>query len=129
MILLDTHTLLWLFTDSASLGPDSRELISSATSVGYSSISVAEVAIKHMLGRLDLPGGRAFPRVFEDMGLDHVPFTSSQAAVLLGEPDLVRHDPFDRLLFAQAVGTGRTLITTDRVLLRLGSDWTHDARR
>ena len=129
MILLDTHTLLWLFTDSASLGPSSRALISGAKSVGYSSVSVAEIAIKHMLGRLDLPGGEAFPGVFEEMGLEQIAFTSSQAAILLDEPDLVRHDPFDRLLFAQAVGTGRTLITTDRVLLGLGSDWTHDARR
>lgn len=65
MILLDTHTLLWFDVDSPSVGLRSRERIRCATSVGYSSISVAEIAIKHMLGRIDLPGGEDFPRVFD----------------------------------------------------------------
>ena len=129
MILLDTHALLWLYTDDPRLGPNARERISEATSVAYSPISVAELAIKHMLGRIDLPGEGDFPGVFERMGLVELPLTSAQAAALENEPALVRHDPFERFLLAQAEVSGRTLVTADRVLLALEGRNVLDARR
>lgn len=54
--------------------------------------------------------------------------TAEHAEGLRGFPELVRHDPFDRLIIAQAVTEGLTLITADRVLLDLGRDFVVDAR-
>jgi PIN domain nuclease of toxin-antitoxin system len=42
---------------------------------------------------------------------------------------LVRHDPFDRLLVAQATRAGLRLLTADQVLLGLGRDFIIDANR
>lgn len=100
MILLDTNALLWLYLDDPQLGSHARRRITSASRVFYSSVSVSEVAIKHMLGRLVLPGGEKFPEIFDSAGLDELPFSSRHARALLDEPGLARHDPFDLLLIA-----------------------------
>ena len=127
-MLLDTHALLWLATDDARLGPEARGAIAAAPRVHYSSMSISEIVIKHLLGRIGLPGGSRFPDVFGDMGLVELPFTARHANALRDEPDLVRHDPFDRFLLAQASAEGIPLLTTDRVLLGLGRSSVRDAR-
>jgi PIN domain nuclease of toxin-antitoxin system len=127
-MLLDTHALLWLATDDDRLGPRSRARIAEAPRVHYSAVSISEIVIKHMLGRIDLPGGDRFPEVFAQMGLVELPFTSRHANALREEPELARHDPFDRFLLAQSFADGMPLLTADRVLLELGRTWVHDAR-
>ncbi|REJ06412.1 PIN domain-containing protein [Microbacterium bovistercoris] len=126
-MLLDTHALLWLAMDDARLGPRSRDRIAASPRVHYSAVSVSEIVIKHMLGRIRLPGGDRFPEIFEQMGLVELPFTARHANALREEPELVRHDPFDRFLLAQSAAEGMPLITADRVLLALGRTWVHDA--
>jgi len=42
-------------------------------------------------------------------------------------PELTRHDPFDRLLVAQASHDGLRLLTSDRVLIALARDFILDA--
>lgn len=127
-MLLDTHALLWLATDDVRLGEDARRLITSGVRVHYSSVSISEIAIKHMLGRIGLPGADRFPAVFDEMGLAELPFTSRHAAALLAEPEPVRHDPFDRFLLAQATVERMPLLTADAVLLSLGHPDIQDAR-
>lgn len=127
-MLLDTNALLWLVHDSAKLGSASREVLQGAGRVHYSSVSVSEITIKHMLGRIDLPGGDRFPGIFTASGLAELPFTGTHAAALLSFPDLARHDPFDRMLLAQAESEHLTLLTSDQTLLALGRSWIADAR-
>ncbi|MFB8388160.1 type II toxin-antitoxin system VapC family toxin [Microbacterium sp. NPDC055910] len=129
MILLDTNALLWLYRDSADLGPQSRSRIATAPRVHYSSATVMEITIKHMLGRLPPPGGESFPGVFAKSGLTELPFTADHAAAMARFPALARHDPFDRMLLAQASSESFELLTSDAVLLGLGASWIHDARR
>lgn len=81
-----------------------------------------------MLGRLPLPGHDGFPGIFDAAGLGELPFTARHARMMLGEPGLACHDPFDRLLVAQAEGEGADLLTSDRTLLGLGKPWIYDAR-
>lgn len=128
MILLDTNALLWLLHADKRLGTAARRQIDEATTVYCSSISTAELAIKHMLGRLDLPGGSTFPAAFAAAGLRELPFTSAHAAAMLRFPPLVRLDPFDRMILAQAAAESLTLLTADATLLRLGERWILDAR-
>lgn len=129
MILLDTNALLWLYRDDPSLGPRSRERITAAPRVHFSAASVLEITIKHQLGRLDLPGGDEFPEIFERSGLVELPLTAAHAVALAGFPDLARHDPFDRMLLAQARSESLDLLTSDARLLALGEPWVSDARR
>lgn len=128
MILLDTNALLWLYLDDPQLGPESRRRITSSSRVFYSAISVSEIAIKHLFRRLPLPGEKTFPRIFDDAGLEELPFTAAHARALLDEPELARHDPFDRFLIAQAETERLDFLTADRTLLSLGKPWIHDAR-
>jgi PIN domain nuclease of toxin-antitoxin system len=55
--------------------------------------------------------------------------TAEHAEALGDFPELTRHDPFDRLLVAQASRTGLQLLTADQVLLDLGRDFILDASR
>lgn len=128
MILLDTNALLWLYRDDPSLGHGARARIERATRVMYSAVSVMEITMKHMLGRLALPGDGDLPGAFARSGLVELPFTAQHAAMLLRFPALARHDPFDRMLLAQATSESCELLTADAALLALGETRIHDAR-
>ena len=54
-VLLDTCTLLWLVGEQSRLSDRAKTLIIGADSVGVSSISAFEIALKHRKGRLELP--------------------------------------------------------------------------
>jgi len=128
VILLDTNALLWLLHADGRLGDRSRKAIDAATVVYCSSVSSSELTIKHMLGRLALPGGDRFPAAFSDAGLRELAFTSAHATAMLRFPALTRHDPFDRMILAQADAERLTLLTSDSTLLALGETWIQDAR-
>jgi PIN domain nuclease of toxin-antitoxin system len=53
-LLLDTHIALWAITDAPALPARARALISEPANEG-SAVSVWEIAIKHGLGRGDMP--------------------------------------------------------------------------
>ena len=76
------------------------------------------VAIKATLGREDL---RVEPRLLRrgllDNGYVELPVTSLHAVAIDGLPSLHK-DPFDRLLLAQALSEGITLLTGDARLAR-----------
>ncbi|QIM16348.1 type II toxin-antitoxin system VapC family toxin [Leucobacter insecticola] len=128
MILLDTNALIWSYLDAPQLGECARERIRLADRVFYSSISVSEIVIKHMLGKITLPGGQRFPTVFDEMGLTELRFSGAHASELLHRPRLSRHDPFDRFLIGQAEAEGMQFLTADAALLKLGETWIIDAR-
>lgn len=125
MILLDTNALLWLYEDSPRLGVKARALVTSAPRVYYSAVSITEMVIKEALGRLDVlddPMGE-----FARSGLVMLPLTARHSLGMRDCPDLVRHDPFDRMLLAQAAVDSLTLLTSDRTLLGLGLAFVLDA--
>lgn len=129
MILLDTNALLWVVGDDDRLGSEARNRLAKADQVCFSAVSVAEIAIKHILGRLALPGGDRFPQIFSDSGLRELSFSAAHAAALCTDAALARHDPFDRMLLAQAAVERAQLLTSDRVLLALGLAGVFDARQ
>lgn len=112
-LLLDTHALMWWFSDSRSLKADAWSAISAADIVWVSAVSALEVAIKTRLGKLHVEGPlEAMTRRagFEELSItlrhaDHVRLLPSHHG-----------DPFDRLLVAQAQMEGATLVTHDRQL-------------
>ncbi len=127
MLLLDSQALLWLLDDSPRLGPRSRQAITSAQGVHVSAATVWELTIKTMLGKLSVPAG--LPARLTAQGLELLSVTAEHAEAIRDFPELTRHDPFDRLLVAQARHSGLQLLTADQVLLSLGHDFILDAAR
>lgn len=102
-----------------------RARITAATMVHVSAATVWELTIKAMLGKVVVPA-RLATRLGEQ-GFDLLPISAGNAEGIREFPELLRHDPFDRLLVAQAHRASLTLLTTDRVLLDLGRDFIVDA--
>lgn len=100
-------------------------MIRTATAVHISAATVWELTIKTMLGKLSVPDKLA-TRLGEQ-GLVLLGISAEHAEGIREFPELTRHDPFDRLLMAQASHTGMRLLTADRVLLSLGRDFVVDA--
>ena len=118
-LLLDTHVALWAITDSPKLSKKARELIESPkSSVWISAATVWKIAIKHGLGRGDMPVSSLDAlRYFRESGYRFLPVEPEHAAAV---EDLPAHhgDPFDRILVAQAIVEPMRLITHDPVVAR-----------
>jgi PIN domain nuclease of toxin-antitoxin system len=125
MLLLDSQAVLWVLDDNPRLGAAARQRITTAGRVFVSAATVWELTIKTMLGKLAVPP--QFSSRLTDQGLSLLSVTAEQAEGIRAFPELVRHDPFDRLLVAQASMAGLELLTADRVLLGLGRDFIIDA--
>ena len=124
-MLLDTHVALWLLADPDRISPQIRDKISRSQVCYFSAVSVAECSIKRMLGRLDVPEG--LDRIFEQQGLQPLPLRPEHSAAIEQFPELARHDPFDRLLLAQASVERCDFITADQRLLAIGRSWIYAA--
>lgn len=112
-LLLDTHAVLWWQADDRRLSRPARQAIASADIVWVSAASGWEVAIKTALGRLRLAEPFAVTVAADD--LVELPVTLAHTARLLELPP--HHaDPFDRILVAQALVQGATLVTRDGAL-------------
>lgn len=116
-LLLDTHVLLWAAAGSG-LSPATLDLLNDEESeLHFSAASIWEIAIKSSLGRpeFDLDPG-VFRRELFEAGYEEIAINGSHAAAVSTLPDLHK-DPFDRILVAQAIVEGVTLISADRALL------------
>jgi len=120
-LLLDTHIALWAVTDSPRLSEKARELILSPRAhLWVSAASIWEIAIKHSLGRGDMPvSGEEAVRYFRASGFGSLPVEPEHAAAIETLPPH-HQDPFDRLLAAQALVEPMRLLTHDATLARYG---------
>lgn len=117
--LLDTHLLLWAAAEPERLSRAARALISNPENEFlFSAVSIWEVAIKHGLGREDFQvNARVFRRALLDQDYIELPLTGNHAASIDTLPP-IHKDPFDRLLVAQAMAEGISLLTSDVQLAR-----------
>ena len=117
-LLLDTHLLLWAAAGSG-LSPHAAALIEDEGSdLIFSAASIWEVAIKSALKRPEFDVDPAvFRRELLENGYQEMPITGAHAAAVAALPDL-HGDPFDRVLIAQAIVEGVTLLTADQAILR-----------
>jgi len=118
-LLLDTQLLLWAAGQPNRLSPLAKRQINDLENeLLFSAASLWEIAIKRGLGRDDF---RVEPRVFRrallDNGYVELPVTGEHAVNVDALP-LLHKDPFDRLLLAQALVEGITLLTADAQLAR-----------
>lgn len=115
-LLLDTHVFLWAVAGSALLKPPARRLIESADEIFVSAASIWEVAIKARLGRIEADPTELAAAI-EPSGFLELPITARHAAGV-AHLALHHHDPFDRLLVAQALAEPLRLLTADEQLAR-----------
>jgi len=118
-LLLDTHLLLWAAGEPARLPKSARKLLSDpANDLIFSAASLWEIAIKRALGRPDF---RVEPRLLRrgllDNGYVELPITSEHALATETLPPFHK-DPFDRILVAQAMVEGVTLLTVDSLVAK-----------
>ena len=113
-LLLDTHLLLWAAQGVESLPPEAQPLMSAPENELFFSVaSLWEVVIKCGLGRDDFQvDPRLLRRGLLDNGYRELPLLSEHVVTIGALPPLHK-DPFDRLLIAQAMVEGITLLTAD----------------
>ena len=116
-LLLDTHLLLWAAGEPDRLSADARALISDAENeLFFSAASVWEIAIKSGLGRDDFQAdARLLRRGLLDNSYNELPIGSEHAVAIDSLPP-IHKDPFDRILIAQAMVEGITLLTSDSLV-------------
>lgn len=121
-LLLDTHILLWAALSWRRLPSQARVLLEQEHNiVVFSVASLWEVAIKRSLGREDF---RVDPRLLRrglvDNGYEELAILGQHTVAVDGLPPLHK-DPFDRLLIAQSLIEGITLLTVDPLVARYPS--------
>ncbi|MDE0203413.1 MAG: type II toxin-antitoxin system VapC family toxin [Rhodospirillaceae bacterium] len=110
-LLLDTHAFIWWRSAPTRFGPAARQAIAEAETVYVSMASAWEAAIKVSIGKLklDVP----FEDGVTESGFRPLPIGFRHIDHLAALPYFHR-DPFDRMLIAQALTDGLTIVTDDR---------------
>ena len=133
MILLDTHTLVWLDEGSNRLGEKSLSQIDQSLKSGelfVSAISFWEVAMLIEKGRLEIQlDVDAWRQNLIDNGLQEISLTGHMAvrAALLKD---FHGDPADRMIVSTAICLTATLYTADEKILSWNQDLLRfDARK
>jgi len=110
--LLDTHVLLWWWTDNPKLSVEARQVIASEP-VWVSTAAVWEMVIKKKLGKLKIPD--AIDRQLQEEEFMVLDIKVSHVMALTALAD--HHaDSFDRIQIAQAKVEGLVFITKDRII-------------
>lgn len=116
-LLLDTHTLLWWLDDDVQLADQAREAIATAALVVVSAASCWEIGIKQAIGKLSGPVD--VEAEIEGNGFAPLSISARHALAAARLPDHHR-DPFDRVLIAQGIAEGLTVVTRDRRFAEYG---------
>jgi PIN domain nuclease of toxin-antitoxin system len=117
-LLLDTHAALWWLSDDPRVGPEAtRQLVDTTNQVLLSAAVVWEVAIRRSLGTLEAPDDLAATLL--GAGALPLPVTLEHAAAVETLPWHHR-DPFGRLIIAQALIEGASVVSRDEPLRQYG---------
>ena len=118
MLLLDTHCWLWLKAEPDRLpSPLRRRLSRDSTKLVLSVACVLEISIKHVAGRLN-PDHNPAMLIAELLEEGVLPLeVKVEHALRLASLPRLHGDPFDRILIAQALTDGLTLVTADPQIL------------
>jgi PIN domain nuclease of toxin-antitoxin system len=103
--------LLWTLLAPEEVWPEARELIEDgAQDILVSAASAWEIAIKRAQGRLEAPQDLAAAVAKQSFRPLPISFEHAAAA---GDLPTHHRDPFDRMLIAQAMVEGLTIMTRD----------------
>lgn len=114
--LLDTHTLLWFVAGDKQLPESSKKITKNVNeSCFLSAASLWEITIKHQLKKLEL--GISLEELFKFVDRNQIEIISINSLHLLqlSKLPLYHHDPFDRMIIAQAISENLNLISRDHI--------------
>ena len=121
-LLLDTHALLWWYSDDSALPKSCRKLIAqSDSSVFVSAVSAWEISTKFGRGRLS-----SASELVQDFGgyLDQENFLSLPVSydhgIRAGMLPGPHQDPFDRMLIAQAEIEKLFIVSNEKIFDQYG---------
>ncbi|MDZ8067537.1 MAG: type II toxin-antitoxin system VapC family toxin [Nostoc sp. DedQUE08] len=110
--LLDTHILLWFLENDSKLSNQVREIITNPENLIFvSAISAWKISIKQSLGKLIAPSN--LEEALHFSRLEVLAITLAHGIKVADLP-MYHKDPFDRMLIAQALVEGLTIITVDQ---------------
>ena len=122
-LLLDTHALLWWWTNDKQLSQTARDaMLDESNTLLVSAASVWEIATKYRLGKLPMADKaiKQFHTLVEADGFEHLPMTW-QHSLLAGSYTSEHRDPFDRMLAAQSEIEKASLVTCDPAFAGFGT--------
>ena len=114
-LLVDTCTFLWILSESPRLRKTAAAAFLDRNNERYlSAASAWEISIKHAAGRLPLPERPDLfvPRLREASGIAPLDI-DEDSSLHAGRLPGLHSDPFDRMLVAQAIVHGMTILTPD----------------
>lgn len=115
--LLDTSTVVWALADPSRLSAAARRALRATPRV-LSVVCYWEVVIKVRKGLLAISDPVMWwSRATDALGGSVLSIRAAHISALSALPDLHR-DPFDRILIAQAVAEGFTLVTSEEQIRR-----------
>ena len=117
-LLLDANVVIWMLGDSGRLNaPTTAVLNDPRNALWISTSTIHEIAVKASIGKLRMPPD--FLETLASKGCAFLP-PSTEDVWRVAELPLIHRDPFDRLIVAQAMGRGLTLMTSDHLLADYG---------
>jgi PIN domain nuclease of toxin-antitoxin system len=122
-LLVDAHALLWWLSADRRLSANAREAIEAAEDPLVGAGTIVEIAIKRSLGKLEID--EDWPEQTRRDGFGALAIAWAHATRLqeLPFPNLAgkpHRDPFDRLLAAQALSDGISVVTRDPAIAAYG---------
>jgi PIN domain nuclease of toxin-antitoxin system len=117
-LLLDANAFIWAYARPTELSPAARRALNDVANDRLVSIaSLWEIAIKMSVGKLAF--SENFARALDDIAATSLPITLVHVARVRILP-FHHRDPFDRMMIAQAMEEGMTIVTRDRRVAAYG---------
>jgi PIN domain nuclease of toxin-antitoxin system len=113
-LLLDTHALIWVSENDPQLSQSAKKALELASNTKFVSIATLwEMAIKINIGKLKL--AKPLSIIIKDFQANDIQLLSVEPAhiLLIENLPLIHRDPFDRILIAQAISEGFTLVSNE----------------
>jgi PIN domain nuclease of toxin-antitoxin system len=121
-LLVDSHALIWAADSPSLLGAQARTALGDPNhELLISAATIWELSIKCGLGKLVLnPDYKSWiSKAVADLNANLLPITIEASAVQTQLPPHHR-DPFDRMLIAQSMAEGLTLVSNDSAFDQYG---------
>lgn len=117
-LLVDTHAFIWMLGRPERLSSSARSAVNdSANQLLVSVVSLWEIAIKVSIGKLVMP--MELDDAIEIAAATSLPLTLAHIKQSQRLP-FQHRDPFDRMMIAQAIEDGLTIVTRDRIFAAYG---------
>jgi PIN domain nuclease of toxin-antitoxin system len=119
-MLLDTHALIWWFEDAPNLSAGARAAIKTGPSpVYFSAASIYETEYKIACGKMR-PLQASCLELARSQGFVELPISARHADLAARLPS-AHKDPWDRVLAAQGICEGLSVVTRDPRIAALGA--------